>query len=387
MVAKANALRIHVHDDTRVLDGMSVLVELARGSRALEDTLCAMSRQVAEIAAVDVVSVYLREQRPGGDALVLRGNVGFPAEAIGRVELGLSEGLTGVVAERRRPVTVAVAQEDARYKHVDGIGEEQLAAYLGVPLLVGDDLAGVLVLQRRRPHAFGDADVALAASLTAPFVLAIARDGTRLHGVVGTPLVGGRAVGPAAVLPRVSATPTSEAAALHALEFDQVAAAQRLGHGGPAVGRALENLGLVAIALRERLSAGMTSEDVIAALERVPYRAIAGAKELRAIVDERHREVSDLWSFLVADMQHRLSLCGAVLVVPRMGTFVALEAVARGAVAVVIGEVAEPGARAVLEAAQVPAIAGVPELVAGARRGELLEVDADRGIVRAFERL
>src|SRR5262245_4335429 len=173
MVSHANTLRIHVHDDTRVLDGMHRLVELAKVVRPLEETLCAMCRLVAEIAHVDVVSIYLREQQPDGEILVMRGNVGFPADAVGRVSLRGGEGLTGVVAARRRPVTVAVAQDDNRYKHVDGIGEERFAAYLGVPLLVGDDVAGVLVMQRREPNTFGEADVALASSLTAPLILVL----------------------------------------------------------------------------------------------------------------------------------------------------------------------------------------------------------------------
>ena len=61
MVSNANTLRIHVHDDTRVLDGMHSLVELAKAPRPLEETLNAMCRLVAEIAKVDVVSFYLRE--------------------------------------------------------------------------------------------------------------------------------------------------------------------------------------------------------------------------------------------------------------------------------------------------------------------------------------
>lgn len=350
---------------------MLALVELTRLRRPLEATLCAMCQVVSSIAAVDVVSVYLRE----GDVLVMRGNVGFPPEAVGRVQLGANEGLTGVVAERRRAVTVAVAQEDARYKHVDGIGEEQFAAYLGVPLLIGDDVEGVLVMQRREPTSFSDADVSLATSLTAAFILVVEREGARGTTCVGKPLVAGRASGPAAVVPATSGAPASEAAALHALEFDHVTASQRLGHAGPAVARALDNIALVATALRERLSAGSRG-DVLAALERVPYRTTSG--DLAALVAERHREIHELWAFLVADMQHALSLCGAVLVVPHLGAFVALEAVARGAVAVIAGAI-DDGAREILEAAALPAVA-VP--VASVRRDQRIDVDGTTGSVR-----
>ena len=379
-----NALRIHVHDDGRALAGMSRLVELAKEQRPVEDTLSAMCRSIAEIAGVEVVSVYLREHHAELDVLVMRGNVGFPADAVGRVQLGLDEGLTGVVAKRCRPVSVAVAQEDNRYKHVDGIGEEKFAAYLGVPLLVRGEVAGVLVLQRRSPGAFVESDVALASSVTAPLLFVIEKHGATRSGAwhrsfAGTSLVRGRAIGRAVVLPPAREAPVSEIAALHALEFDVVTAAQRLGHAPPSVARALDNLALVAIALRDQVAA--PGGDVLARLQRVPYRSGSHARDLGELVDERRREVTDLWSFLVADMQHRLPICGAVLVVPALGAFLALEAVARGAVAVIIAGAAEPAARDVLEAAMLPAIAGVPGLATRVKTGEELEVDGARGTV------
>lgn len=380
-----NSLRIHVHDDGRVLDGMFRLVELAKEQRPVDDTLSTMCRLIADIAGVEVVSVYLRERQGERDVLVMRGNVGFPADAVGRVQLGLDEGLTGVVAKRCRPVSVAVAQEDTRYKHVAGIGEEKFAAYLGVPLLVRGEVAGVLVLQRRRPGAFSEGDVAIASSVTAPLIFVIDRIAATTGGAgrrfSGTALVRGSTTGRAVLLPPVTVAPVSEVAALHALEFDVVTAAQRLGHGPPAVARALDNFALVAIALRDQVAAPTT--DVLARLQRVPYRSGAQTRELGELVEERRREVTDLWSFLVADMQHRLPICGAVLVVPSLGAFLALEAVARGAAAVLVGGAVEPGAREVLEAAKVPAISGVPELAARVRAGDVLEVDGGRGTVRS----
>jgi phosphotransferase system, enzyme I, PtsP len=385
-------LRIHVHDDARVLDGMFALVELAKDTQLLSNTLCAMCRLVSELCHADVVSVYLREQRPGGDALVMHGNVGFPPDVIGRVELGLYDGLTGVVAERRRPVTVAVAQAEDRYKHVDGIGEEHFPAYLGVPLLHRDDVVGVLVLQRRRSSRFTPTDVTLASSLTAPFIFAIERDGVRRYparssfsGLAAAP---GRSVGTAVVMPSPSeAASFSETAAMRTLELDLVTATQRLGHArGPQVARALANFGLLAIALRERARDDTPRDDAIEAMERAPYRASSGDKGLGVLLDERRTELVDLWAFLAADSQQRLALLGGVLVARRLGAFLALEAVARGAAAVVVGEPIGPDASEVLKAAGIPTISDVPELVACVQGGEILDVDAGRASVRIVER-
>ena len=384
------ALQIHVHEDSRVLDGMVRLVELAKIKRPLDDSLRAMCGVIARIVSSEVVSVYLREWQAGREVLVMRGNVGFPASAIGRIQLELDEGLTGVVAQRRRPVSVAIAQEDSRYKHFHGIGEEQFAAYLGVPLLIRDEVVGVLVLQRRTPGAFCEADVAITSSVTGPLVSVIENDevqrGGRAHSVlVGTPVVPGCATGRAVVLPAPSEQPTSSAAALHALEFDLVTAAQRLGQARPSVRRALDNVALVAIALRDHVATPNGS--VLAQLQRVPYRSdSAQTRELGELVEERSREMSELWSFLVVDMQHQLPICGSVLVVPVLGAFVALEAVARGATAVASATTIAPAAREVLECAQIPAIAGAPELLASVRCGDLVEIDGLQGTLSVKER-
>jgi phosphohistidine swiveling domain-containing protein len=71
-----------------------------------------------------------------------------------------------------------------------------------------------------------------------------------------------------------------------------------------------------------------------------------------------------------------------VLVVPRVGAFLALEAVAHCALAVISADAIEDDAREILRAGNVPAISGVPALVDRLRGGELLDLDATRGRVR-----
>jgi signal transduction protein with GAF and PtsI domain len=381
-------LRIHVHDDTRVLDSTLALVEIASGSQPLNDTLCAMCRLVAEISNADVVSVYLREARPDGDVLVMQGNVGFPAHAVGHVELGLFDGLTGVVAERRRPVTVAVAQEDDRYKHVDGIGEEMFPAYLGVPLLQRDEVVGVLVFQRRRPRSFTTSDVTLASSLTAPFSFAIERHGghrvSTRSSFSGVPVAGGRAAGAALLLPSPNVTALSEPVALSALEQDLAIAMQRLGHAlSPRVACALDNLGRLIFALRAHDGRRVSREVVIAALERVPYRTPSGDKDLTAMLAKRRTEIDELWAFLAADATRHVELEESVLVTKRLGTFLAIESVARGAAAIVVEDEVDPDASEIVRAAELPTITGVANLAL--RGGEQLEVDVARGSVRIVQ--
>src|ERR1700749_2262144 len=91
-------MQIHKNDDWRV-DGILRLIEEARRPGPLSVVLKTMCEQVAVIAHADVVSVYVREPNKDGDVLVMRANVGFPASAIGHVQLRLGEGITGTAAE------------------------------------------------------------------------------------------------------------------------------------------------------------------------------------------------------------------------------------------------------------------------------------------------
>src|SRR5690606_31017220 len=104
-------LDILVHDRgrDRSVDGILRLIDIAGQERPLDQLLAEMCPHLAAIAAADVVSVYVREVGPGGDLLVMRGNIGFPRGVVGAVSLKMGEGITGLVAECMRPVSVAIA--------------------------------------------------------------------------------------------------------------------------------------------------------------------------------------------------------------------------------------------------------------------------------------
>ena len=198
------------------LDGLFRLIEVAGEQQPLDDVLATMCAGVATTAGADVVSIYVREEVEGGDVFTMRGNVGFPAEAVGRVHLRAGEGIIGFVAERLRPVSVATAASDEHFKYIPGLGEERFPAMLAVPVLRGSTAAGVLVLQRGLTRVFTGDEVVLATALAAVISHALERaaeherEETRRaeRGVArlrGVPLSGGTAMGRVEVLPTLSA--------------------------------------------------------------------------------------------------------------------------------------------------------------------------------------
>jgi len=423
-------LDIQVHDrgSDRGIDGILRLIDIAGQERPLDQLLAEMCPHLAAIAASDVVSVYVREVGPAGDLLVMRGNVGFPRAAIGTVSLKMGEGITGLVAECMRPVSVAIAAGETHYKHVPGIGEERYPSFLGVPLLTSGCVAGVLVMQRRQAEAFSTAEIALATALGAPIALAIESAKRRLADrqrgrsvrLVGTPVVSGTAMGRVAIVPTLASLP--EPAELAGGNFDLAGAVERLAIdleratrklrvvADAEIKRAIDNLGLALKDQRFRDRITSRREDapgvargedtrkggVVASLKgvareyaRVPYRVPVRDGAIEPALAERAREVEDLCVLLYGAAVPRLGGTtpilppGAVWVGERIGAFVALCAVARGAAALVCdGRVEEGPGLAIARAAGIPVLGEVDGLFAWLRPGDLVVCDADTGVLR-----
>ena len=99
-------MQVHGGEDPRI-DGILELIDEATSDAPLHEVLQRMCEKVARIAHADVASVYVREHVDEGDQLVLRANVGFAREVVGKVSMDPGEGITGFAAECLRPVSAA----------------------------------------------------------------------------------------------------------------------------------------------------------------------------------------------------------------------------------------------------------------------------------------
>jgi phosphotransferase system enzyme I (PtsP) len=403
--------RVHEPGD-RNLDGIFRLIEVAERDEPLVDVLTAMCTEVAAIAGSDVASVYVRETDGEGLVFTMRGNVGFPSSAIGAVRLRPGEGITGFVAERLRPASVAVGERDEHFKYIPGLGEERFPALLAVPVLRAGGAAGVLVLQRRAARTFTAEEVVLATVLATVINHALERteererQRTRLaeRGVArlrGTCLAGGAAMGRAVVLPTLAALAraTTQPAAHTAFSdetLDRLEAELRKA-ARACEGAAARELGTLSLVLedrrfRNRLALACAAQSPLKALielgrdyARVPFGAAGGDAASAELLAERAAEVEDLCVIAYASLSGRpLVHAGAVVVAERLGGFLALHALARGASAFVVdGDAAEAAAGVSLaRGAGVPLLASVAGIFSWVQPDDLLVVDADAGCVR-----
>jgi phosphotransferase system enzyme I (PtsP) len=157
--------------ESTLLLTLGEITQLVVHSRDSAETLNNIVHLIQGRFHTAVCSVYVMEPERG--ELVLGATVGLKADAVGRVRMPLSEGLTGLVGERLEPVMVPDASRHERFKYFPEIGEESYRSFLGVPLIEGGTLQGVLVVQTVEPRVFSPAEVhtlvAVAAQL-APLV-------------------------------------------------------------------------------------------------------------------------------------------------------------------------------------------------------------------------
>ncbi len=135
-------------------------------SRDIQPALDAVTRLISEKMRVQVCSLYLFDAASG--RLRLAAGHGLNRGALAEVSLGTEEGLTGAVYSTGEIINIAYPERDRRFKLIPGLGEENLASFLGIPIAPGmASGAGVLILQGGEPVPFGTTVEDLAYTLAA----------------------------------------------------------------------------------------------------------------------------------------------------------------------------------------------------------------------------
>ena len=175
-------------------------------AESLMDALEVIVERVREAMDTEVCSIYLLD--PATNRYVLMATRGLKPTAVGRVSLGHSEGLVGLVGVREEPVNLVNAREHPRYRYFPETGEEQYNAFLGVPIIHQRRNLGVLVVQQKDSRQFDEGEEAFLVTVSAQLAAVIShseavdplqqvlrqiqapRRDVKFHGVAGAPGVG-----------------------------------------------------------------------------------------------------------------------------------------------------------------------------------------------------
>ncbi|OLR91176.1 helix-turn-helix domain-containing protein [Actinokineospora bangkokensis] len=148
--------------------------DLAR-LRDTDAVLRSIVHRARMLLGVDVSYLTLNDERAGKTHM--RVTDGSVSALFQQVQLGMGEGLGGLVAQTSRPYATRDYFADPRFHHTDpidsSVADEGLAAILGVPLTSGGRVTGVLYAADRTPRDFSPDEVALLSSLADHAAIAI----------------------------------------------------------------------------------------------------------------------------------------------------------------------------------------------------------------------
>lgn len=109
-----------------------------------QDKLDRIVRVVAQNMVAEVCSVYLGR---AGRVMELFATEGLNSEAVHLTRMSSGEGLVGFVAERGLPLSLSEATTHPRFSYRPETGEDLYHSFLGVPIIKGQRVIGVLVVQ------------------------------------------------------------------------------------------------------------------------------------------------------------------------------------------------------------------------------------------------
>ncbi len=133
------------------------ITQLASSTRDWDEMLRIVIDRTTDAMGTDVASLYLLEKREG--VLRLVATNGLDRRSIGRATLRVGEGITGWVANARVPLATRDVRKEPRFKWIRGTDQPQFLSMLSVPLVVRDDVVGVMNVQSVEQRDFSKEEI------------------------------------------------------------------------------------------------------------------------------------------------------------------------------------------------------------------------------------
>jgi len=144
-------------DHFKMLRDAEELNHLFSDSKNIDSLLEHIVEMVSEHMHTAVCSIYLYDKE--SDILQINANKGLNQESYRNVKLSLGEGLVGKSLKELRPICLGHASQSPEFKFFPNLNEEKFDSFLAVPIRLGVNRIGVLVVQRSKEHPFKDDDV------------------------------------------------------------------------------------------------------------------------------------------------------------------------------------------------------------------------------------
>ncbi|MBI1354453.1 MAG: GAF domain-containing protein [Acidobacteria bacterium] len=149
-------------EHTQAVDFLHEIGSRLAAAEALDGVLERIVDFLFDEIGPDSVFIYVLDD----DELVLRASKNPHPEVLNRLKIRVGQGITGWVAEHRKPVAIARnVMKDPRFLAFTELPEDAYEAFLSVPLVSRGKLVGVINLQHRLPHMHTRREIALVTTI------------------------------------------------------------------------------------------------------------------------------------------------------------------------------------------------------------------------------
>jgi phosphotransferase system enzyme I (PtsP) len=146
-------------DHFKMLRDVEELNHLFSGSQNIDSFLSHIVEMVSQHMHTAVSSIYIYDEKT--KTLEIKANIGLNQETYRNVKLKLGEGLVGKSLQELRPLCLTHASKSPEFKFFPNLNEEAFDSFLAVPIRLGMNRIGVLVVQRSTENPFNDNDVSV----------------------------------------------------------------------------------------------------------------------------------------------------------------------------------------------------------------------------------
>src|ERR1051326_6847234 len=141
---------------TEEFDELKIFADLSNlfsSTLELDQTLQETINLVSRLSKADACFLYLYNSET--QELVLSASKTPHPNEIGHLKLKLGEGITGWVAKNHKHVVISKgAHKDPRF--IGTLPEDRYEAFLSIPILVKNNVVGVINAQHKKPHVHSD---------------------------------------------------------------------------------------------------------------------------------------------------------------------------------------------------------------------------------------
>ena len=153
-----------LREKTREAEVLHRISDSISNTLDLESVLSHIVEVVVEETKADACLLYLLSD--GRDELILRASKNPHPRLIGRIKIGLGEGITGWVARKQQRVVIpSNASDDPRFKFFHNLPEDRYQAFVSVPIMAKKELIGVINVQHKRLRRYRPDELALLSTI------------------------------------------------------------------------------------------------------------------------------------------------------------------------------------------------------------------------------